>query len=183
MKKIYLMFFMISAMGFFGCEGPTGPPGIDGMDGKDGVDGVDGEDGGLFLSTVLETEVNFTEEGNYQAGFNMEINEDDNLLIYVALGVDQEENVVWMPLPQTFFIEQGMILYNFYFTKQYFSIILDSNISPGDLPDEWTSGYFRIVIVPGVYAGAGERIDFSDYNAVMDWLGKKEGDIEKISPR
>ena len=183
MKKIYLMFFMISTMGFFACEGPEGPPGIDGMDGRDGVDGVDGEDGGLFLSSVLEAEVNFNSENNYQARFNLEINEDDNLLIYVALGRDQEENVVWMPLPQTFFTEGGMVLYNFYFSKTYFSIFLDSSVPYAELTENWTTGYFRIVVVPGVYAGAGERIDYSDYHAVMDWLGKKEGDIEKIDPK
>lgn len=182
MKKIYLVFFMIGAMGFFACEGPEGPPGIDGMDGRDGVDGVDGEDGGLFLSSVLEAEVTFNAENNYQAGFNLEINEDDNLLIYIALGLDQEENVVWMPLPQTFFTEEGMVLYNFYFTKTYFSIFLDST-SPDELGGNWTSGYFRIVVVPGVYAGSGERIDYSDYHAVMEWLGKEEKDIEKIDPR
>lgn len=182
MKKIYLLILIIGAFSFQSCEGPEGPPGIDGLD---GVDGVDGEDGGLFLSTVLETVVNFTAENEYQAGFGLEIMEEDNLLIYLALGADEEENIVWMPLPQTFFVGEGMVIYNFFFTKDYFSIFLDSSVPPADLDTTYTENrYFRIVIVPGEYPPPppSARVDLGDYHAVMKWLGKDETDIVKIEP-
>src|SRR5690606_16748690 len=169
--------------GFQACEGPEGPPGMDGRDGKDGVDGVDGEDGGLFLSTIFEAEVNFTAEEEYQAAYNLEIYDGDNLLIYIALGVDEEENIVWMPLPQTFFVEEGMVMYNYYFTKKYFSIVMNATIPVGELGAEWTDNqYFRIVVVPGEFyqEGVAARINFSDYHAVMKWLGKSETDIQTI---
>lgn len=180
MKKIYGLLMIIAVLGFQACEGPEGPPGIDGMDGKDGVDG---EDGGLFLSTVFEAEINFTEEEGYQAAYNLEIYEGDNILVYIALAVDEQENIVWMPLPQTFFVEQDMVMYNYYFTKNYFSIFMDATVPPADLGAEWTdSQYFRIVVVPGdFYEEAATRIDFSDYDAVMKWLGKSEKDIETIT--
>lgn len=181
MKKIYLLFFVIGALVFQACEGPMGPPGMDGMDGEDGVDG---EDGGLFLSTIFETGVDFSEENDYQAAFNLEIFEDDNLLIYMALGVDEDENVVWMPLPQTFFVEEGMVMYNYYFTQKYFSIFLDSSFPSGELASEWTENqYFRIVVIPGEFYEEGGRVDYSDFNAVMKWLGKEEKDIERIEPK
>lgn len=180
MKKIYSLLMMIAAIGFTACEGPEGPPGIDGMDGKDGVDG---EEGGLFLSTVFEAEVNFTADDGYQVGYNLDIYESDNLLIYIALGVDEEKNIIWMPLPQTFFLEKGMVMYNYLFTKKNFSIFLDSTVPPADLEAQWTDNQlFRIVVIPGeFYQEAAARIDFSDYHAVMRWLSKGEEDIEKIT--
>lgn len=181
MKKIYGL-LMVAILAFQACEGPEGPPGIDGRDGKDGVNGVDGEDGGLFLSTIFEAEVNFTAEDNFQAAYNLEIYDGDNLFIYVAVGVD-EEDIVWMPLPQTFFVEQGMVMYNYYFTKKYFSIFMDTTIPVADLGAEWTDNqYFRIVVIPGEFyqEGAAARIDFNDYHAVVKWLGKAETDVQQI---
>jgi hypothetical protein len=176
MKKIYLLFLIVGALSFQACEGPMGPPGIDGLDGEDG------EDGAIFLSTVLETGVNFTEENQYQVAFTLEILEGDNLLIYRALGADEEENIAWMPLPQTFFAEEGMIIYNYYFTKNFFAIFLDTSITAEELTAEWTENqYFRIVIVPGEFAE--ESADFSNYETVMEWLGKKENEIVKIEPK
>lgn len=179
MKKIYSLLMIIAAIGFTACEGPEGPPGIDGMD---GTDGVDGEDGGLFLSTVFETDVNFTEDEGFQVAYNLDIYEGDNLLVYLALGVD-EEDIVWMSLPQTFFVEKGMVMYNYLFTKKYFSIFIDATVPSAELGAEWTDNQlFRIVVVPGeFYQEAAARIDFSDYHAVMKWLGKGEKDIEKIT--
>lgn len=173
---------IIAVICFQACEGPQGPPGIDGMD---GTDGVDGEDGGLFLSTVFHAEVDFTAEDNYQAGYNLEIYEGDNILVYIALTLDEEENIIWMPLPQTFFVEQGMVMYNYLFTQNYFTIFMDSSIPPADLGAEWTDNqFFRIVIIPGeLYQGAASRINFNDYRAVMKWLGKEEKDVETLTLR
>ena len=184
MKKYYLLLCIIGALGFQACEGPQGPPGIDGMDGTPGVDGEDGIDGGLFLSSVLETSINFTEENEYRAGFLFEIPEADNLLIYLALEVDEEENVVWMPLPQTFFVGEGMVIYNYYFTREYFSIFLNTTVAASELTADFTENQvFRVVVVPGQYLEEAARVDFNDYHAVMNWLGKTEQDVEKISPK
>jgi len=181
MRKIYGLLLIIAAFAFQSCEGPEGPPGIDG---RDGVNGEDGEDGGLFLSSVFEAEVDFTEEEGYQVGFNLEIYEEDNILVYIALGLDDQENIVWMPLPQTFFVEDGMVMYNYLFTKQYFSIFMDSTVPPADLGEAYTTGqYFRIVVLPGQFPPQNGRVDFSDYNAVMKWLGKGEQDIEILSAK
>lgn len=177
MKKIYLLFFIIGALSFPACEGPEGPPGIDGRDGEDG------DDGGVLLSTVLEKNVTFTAEDQYQAIFGLEILEDDNLLIFVALGMDEDENVVWMPLPQTSYVEDGVVIYNYFFSQAYFSIFLESSIDPADLTAEHLERYFRIVIVPGQYASQSGRINYNDYEAVMKWLGKGEDDVQKIEPK
>lgn len=182
MKKIYGLLMIIGILVFQACEGPQGPPGIDGRDGKDGVDG---EDGGLFLSMVLEAGVDFTEENGYRATGDLEIFEGDNLLVFIALGLDDEENVVWMPLPQTFFVEQGIVIYNYFFTKNSFTIFMDASVSPDELGPEWMEDqYFRVVVIPGEhFQEASSRIDLKDYYAVMKWLGKSESDVEALRLR
>src|SRR5690554_4215632 len=173
MKKIYWLAFALLFVGFQACEGPEGPPGIDGMDGKDGEDG---EDGLVLLTAVLEAEVDFLEENNYQVGYNLELSPGDNVLIFIAVGLDQEENIVWMPLPQTFFSEAGMVIYNYYFTDKYFAIFVDA----AELTPQWTENrYFRVVIVPRQHVQESEaaRIDFNDYHALTKWLGIEEEDI------
>src|SRR5690606_15167773 len=116
--------------------------------------------------------------------FNLEIYDADNILVYIALGLDEQENIIWMPLPQTFFIEGGMVMYNYLFTKQRLSIFLDSTGPPADLGEGFTIGqYFRIVVLPGQFPPQNARVDFNDYNAVMKWLGKEETDIEILSPQ
>jgi len=183
MKKLYVIFCfcLLGALVFPACEGPEGPPGIDGIDGKDGEDG---EDGGLFLSTVLEVNITFNEENEFQEGYLLEIPESDNLLIYYALGADEEENMVWMPLPQTLFVGENILIYNYFFTKDYFSIFLSTSTPPGELAAEYTDNQlFRIVVVPGQYAEQAARVDFNDYHAVMKWLGKSEEDIKQIAPK
>ncbi len=174
MKKIYWFAFLLLFFGFQACEGPQGPPGIDGMDGEDGEDGL------VLLTAVLEAEVDFLEENNYQVGYALELSEGDNVLVFMALGLDQEENIVWSPLPQTFFSETGIVIYNYFFTDKYFSIFVDA----AELTPEWTENiYFRVVIVPGQHleGEAAAKIDLSDYDAVMKWLKKEEKDIERIS--
>jgi len=178
MKKIYWLLLFVFAFNLQSCEGPEGPPGIDGLDGKDGVDGVDG---GVFLSTVLQAQVSFTAENEYQVGANLEINEGDNLLVYIAVAADEEENIIWMPLPQTFLLEEGVVIFNYLFSKKGFSIFLDSSVPPADLDAGITENQIiRVVIVPGEILQEEARVDFSDYNAVMKWLGKEEKDIEKL---
>src|SRR5690606_919282 len=106
-----------------------------------------------------------------------------NLLIYIALGLDEEENVVWMPLPQTFFVGEDVVFYNYFFTQKYFAIFLDSSIPAAELTAEQTDNkVFRIVVVPGQYLEQAGRIDFTDYHAVMRWLGKSEADIAQVVP-
>ena len=180
MRKIYGLLLIIAVFGFQSCEGPEGPPGIDG---RDGVNGEDGEDGGLFLSDVYEAQVDFTEEGGYQAAFNLEMYDADNILIYIAVGLDDQESPIWMPLPQMFFLEDGVLIFNYVFSKQILSIFLDGTVSPEDLDEEITTNqYFRIVILPGQFPPQNARVDFNDYHAVMKWLDKKEKDIEVLIP-
>lgn len=181
MKKVLLLLFLAGIVMLPACEGPEGPQGPPGFDGRDGEDGQDGEDGLTLLNLVLEVEVDFTEENDYSVTFPFEIYPDDNLLVFLEWVVN-EGNSVWRPLPQNVFFGEGAVLtYNYQYSYEFLNIFLDTNFDPTELDPEWTQAqYFRIVYLPGYFLGENARLDLSDFDAVMDYMGKEEKDIVKM---
>jgi hypothetical protein len=184
MKKILLVVLMLGVMLAPACEGPEGPQGPPGFDGQDGVDGEDGRDGIDIIDLVFEVEVDFDEDNGFAAVFNFGegIFEDDNFLVFREFGVTENGRSIWRLLPQTIFLENGVLVYNYEFTNQILAIFLDGAVDPTTLQARFTQDqYFRIVYMPGLFAGGGNgRVDYSDFDAVMKMLGKSEKDIVKI---
>lgn len=187
MKKILLVALMVGVLLAPACEGPEGPQGPPGFDGQDGVDGEDGSDGLDIIDLVFEAEVDFTEENGFAAVFNFGegIFEDDSFLVFREFGVTENGRSIWRLLPQTIFLENGVLIYNYEFTNQILAIFLDGAIDPETLADGFTKDqYFRIVYMPGLFAGGGNgRVDYSDFDAVIKMLGKSEKDIIKLNKR
>lgn len=169
---------------FPACEGPEGPQGPPGFDGQDGRDGEDGEDGISFVDLVIEVEWTFSEENDYSFVVPLTdagIFDDDNFLVYLAWG-SVNDLPVWRLLPQTTFFENGFLTYNFQYTSEFLGVFMEGNVDPASLPEEWTHNQLiRILYMPGFFAGAGERLDLSDYDAVMRFLGKSESDVVRVS--
>lgn len=187
MKKIVLLLLLVGVLMAPACEGPEGPQGPPGFDGQDGVDGEDGTDGFDVIDLVFEAEVDFTEENGFAAVFNFGegIFEDDSFLVFREFGVTEDGRSIWRLLPQTIFLENGILVYNYEFTNQILAIFVDGAIDPMTLAAGFTQDqYFRIVYMPGLFAGEGnERVDYSDFDAVMKMLGKNENDIVKLKSR
>jgi len=187
MKKILLVALMVGVLLAPACEGPEGPQGPPGFDGQDGVDGEDGRDGLDIIDLVFEAEVDFTEENGFAAVFDFGegIFEDDGFLVFREFGVTENGRSIWRLLPQTIFLENGVLVYNYEFTNQILAIFLDGAIDPKTLAARYTQEqYFRIVYMPGLFAGGGNgRVDYSDFDAVIKMLGKSEKDIVKLKKR
>lgn len=185
MKKILLL-FLLAGIGIFpSCEGPEGPQGPPGQDGLDGVDGLDGEDGISLLNLVLEVEVDFTEENDFAVGFPFEINPDDNLLVFLEWAI-VEENSLWRALPQNIFFPEGAVLtYNYQFTSAFLNIFMEGNFPLTELEPEWTDAqYLRIVYLPGYFLEEqNARVDLTNFDAVMKYIGKEEKDIIKLEKK
>jgi hypothetical protein len=132
----------------------------------------------------LEVEVDFTEENEYSVTFPFEIYPDDNLLVFLEWGLSNG-NSVWRPLPQTVFFGEGAVLtYNYQYSYEFLSIFLEANFDPAELEEEWTqSQYLRIVYLPGYFLGENARVDLSDFDAIMNYIGKEEKDIVKMEKR
>lgn len=186
MKKIITLFvfasFALTSCSKDGPVGPQGPPGPEGLEGVPGADGL--------IGTVIELEpINFTADNNYEALVNfddngVEVFESDAILVYLKTGEDGEADGapvdVFRQLPQTYYIDNEQLQYNFNYT--YFSVLLflDGTVDFGTLNSAYTDNQvFRIVVVPAGFATT-TGVDVSSMKAVMNALNVKEADVKKI---
>lgn len=155
-----------------GEEGPVGPQGIPGLDGQDGVN---------IESFVFEYEnVDFTSP-DYSVTLeypNFTALDSDVTLAYLlwdVVVINDEEVDVWRALPQSLITENGLLQYNYDFTKFDTQIFIASEFDKSLLEpidtDDWI---VRLVVVPGKFFdpnGKMESVDLADYQAVIQALG------------
>ncbi|MDN3686631.1 hypothetical protein [Cyclobacterium jeungdonense] len=176
MKKIlYIATVLVAILALPSCEGPEGPQGPPGLD---GVDGEDGEDGIEVLNLVFEGTVTFSEENDFAIGSQLELSPGDNLLVYLEWA-QVEENSLWRLLPQTVFFGEGATLtYNYQYTNTFFNVFMQANFDLNELEADWKDNQrIRVVLLPGFFVEENARVDFSNFDAVMDLIGKDENDI------
>lgn len=172
MKKLFFLFAIATALIVQGCEGPPGPQ---------------GEPGYIFLSSAFEISgINFSESNDFSViqpyGFTAEPY--DMTLVYL-LWESPEGKDIWRLLPQQIYFEQGILSYNYDFTDEDVRIFMEILMTPEDFADvdfegNWSQDQvFRIVVLPGENIDA--RLDFTDYEATMDYFGIEEEDFQKRS--
>lgn len=174
MRKITSSLALIGLLAFQACEGPIGPVGPQGVQGEPGIN---------ILGTTYEVEIDFTQANEFSDIFNFptRLEESDAVLVYRLVGV-QNNRDVWRQLPQTYFFDEGVLMYNFDFTVADFAIFLDGPINYQNLGSQWrTDQVFRVIVVPSDFPRG--RMDFSDYEAVTQWLGIEEKDFQKLPPK
>lgn len=164
MKKLYTLLALLM-LGLSGCyyDDPRGPRGYDG---RDGIDGVDGEE-----SYVFEYEFSFTAP-DYSVLLNLPNDftmlDSDVALVYFLWEVKNDGVEVWRALPQTLYFSDGVLVYNYDFTKFDVSVFLDGTVNLDGLGANTTDNWIaRVVVVPGQFSG---RIDYSDYEAVKTYF-------------
>ena len=142
--------------------GPPGPPGS----------GLEAE--------VFEVTRSFGPGNNFSSliTLNPPIFNSDVVLVYLLWEVDNG-TPIWRLMPQTVQLNEGDLQYNFDFTPFDVNLFLSSADFPLTiLGPQWTQNQtFRIVLIPGYFGSA--RVDFSDYNAVMNMLSLSEKDVVK----
>lgn len=174
-RKLNLGVLGLGIAFLFACEGPVGPTGPPGQDGTDGQEGFN------FVGEVFEVEGDFTQPGNFEifGDYGFEILRSDKVLIYRLDFVDQDGFDVWRALPQTVYHDEGIFTYAFDFTTIDYSIFLESNFDLNALESFWTgSQVFRILILPADFIDA--RIDFSNHDALIEFLDINTNDIPRI---
>ncbi len=171
MKKLLTILFAGIILFLQSCEGPPGPEGAQGKPGKDG---------GIEFSQVFEVKTSFTTANNFEAiyDFKPAIFDSDMVVAYI-LWETINNNKVWRPIPQTVFFDEGVLIYNFDFTKADFRLFLETTFDPRTLGSDWTANQtFRVVVIPGEFANA--RLDLSNYEAVMKLINATEEDVVKL---
>ncbi|MEP2296948.1 collagen-like protein, partial [Algoriphagus sp.] len=169
-----LILALIGLLAFQACEGPEGPMGVPGPEGPEGQPGIN------IVGQTFEVEIDFTAANNFAGNFDFTepLVEGDALLVYMLeQNPATEGRVAWRLLPQTFYLEGGILVYNFDYTVDDFSIFLDNSpINFAELDDYWTTGLlFRVVVVPSDLLGA--RVDYTNYEATMNLLNISEDDF------
>ncbi len=134
MKTMKAMILMAAMALLTACVGEPG------LDGYDGLDGINGKDGVNILGSAFEIEGDFTAANEYSLYFKfpntIKVMESDVVLVYILwetmTGTDGKPLDVWRLLPQTVILKEGLLQYNYDFTKADVSVYLP--ISPSTSP-------------------------------------------------
>ena len=169
MKNFYALLFLIPIF-LVSCEGPVGPPGPPGPAGPAGEDG----NGGI-LGQVIEVEADLNSVTGYEFFVeipdDIEVYETDVITVYRLMG-DFEGTDIWEPLPQTIFLNDGILLYAFDYTLFDVRLFLDGTVDFGRLdPIDTDDLIFRIAIIPADYA---KDVDVNKMDKVLKALNVKE---------
>ena len=181
MKNINtLILALFGLVVFQACVGSEGPQGIPGAQGVPGTPGVN------VVGQTFEVEIDFTSANNYTGSFDFTepLVDGDALLVYMLEeSPSVDGRVAWRLLPQTFYLDGGILVYNFDYTANDFSIFLDNSpIDFSKLDAYWTKGLvFRAVVVPSDLLGA--RVDYTDYEGTMNLLNISEDDFVRIESK
>ncbi|MCH7411725.1 hypothetical protein MM239_20225 [Belliella sp. DSM 111904] len=172
MKNFIKGVLALGLVAMFACEGPMGPPGPEGT---------------YIVGQVFQTGlVDFNSGNNFSTGFvdfPYTIEGTDKVLIYSQWRIEDGVNV-WRLMPQVNFEfpQFGIFSYNYEFTMFDYNIFMDGNFNLSQLPADYRNGQvFRIVILPVDPMAENARIDYSDFDGVMQLLDKTEDDIIKLN--
>ncbi len=183
MKTMKAMILLAAAALLTACVGEPGMDGRDGYDGKDGVDGVN------ILGSAFEIEGDFTATNEYLLYFQfpntIEVYESDIVLVYIlwetVTGSDNKPLDVWRLLPQTVILDEGILQYNYDYTREDVQVFLGGTIDFATLlPAEWENQVFRIVVMPADFA-IDLSLDVTNYNMVMKSLDLGSSKVPRIS--
>lgn len=183
MKKILTLFAVVGLVAFSSCEGSEGPPGVPGRDGDKGDPG--------YINEVFEVKMDFTSANNYGKTFSLDpkIYSGDNLLIYELVNTNDGIDT-WALLPQVYYFPSGTAQYNYEFSYDQFSILIDASFSLSQLPSSFTTGkIFRVVIIPGddgVNTGGPNskttnKADYSNYNDVIKKYNIDDSNVKRLN--
>ena len=143
------------------CEGevgPVGPPGEPGIPGDP------------LTGTVFEIEGSFTPENTYRLHTtypsNVNVYDSDVVLVYILW--EQVDGLdVWRLMPQTVDLPDGIIQYNFDYTREDVQVFMEFTVPEETLrPAETDNQVFRVAIVPSAFA-ENTKTDISTLDALL----------------
>ncbi|TVZ27976.1 hypothetical protein JM83_3058 [Gillisia sp. Hel_I_86] len=189
MKKsatlIICAFFALVSCSDDSVQGPPGPPGPSGENG--------------FIGTAIDLTGDFTAANSYtlelffnDPEINLEVLESDAVLVYVKASDGEDSNgnpvEIYNPLPQTYFLSNKTVQYNFDFTYEDVYIFIDGINTDGTpldfaalAPAFRLNQKFRIIVLPANFAQTRQQLDLNNMNAVMKALNIREADVIKAN--
>ncbi|MCM8571086.1 collagen-like protein [Gramella jeungdoensis] len=166
MKRI-LSILILASIFLVSCEGDPGPQGPKGEDGLNIV-------GQTFEATVDLAAPDYSVFVEIPS--SVEVLDSDVILVYLLESVEDGADV-WSLLPQTFYLEDGEVQYNYNHTTFDVNVYLHGTVDLNDLGPEFTDDQtFRMVVVPSDFA-LDSNIDVSNYQSVKAALNLSEKNI------
>ncbi|MEM6644226.1 MAG: hypothetical protein AAF616_14695 [Bacteroidota bacterium] len=157
----YLTILATIAILFFRCEGPVGPQG------RDGLQGAPGEEAFVFEYEFDFTAPEYSVLLSLPDDFTML--DSDVMLAYLLWEVTEDGTEVWRALPESLYFTDGILEYNYDFTKFDASVYLDGTVNfdglGSDLTDQWIA---RLVVVPGQFNDRS-TLNLRDYEQVKSF--------------
>ncbi|UXP31577.1 hypothetical protein N6H18_14590 [Reichenbachiella agarivorans] len=165
MKKINLLKYLpaLSILFLFACEGPSGPVGPAGEDGQDGLEGY------TFEYTVNFVAPDYAALLSLPDDFTML--DSDVMVVYLLWEIQDDGTEIWRALPQTLYFDDGILSYNYDFTKYDASVFLDGTVDLNGLGADWTDNWIaRVVVLPAQFANGRSTLDYTDYDQVKEYF-------------
>ncbi|RED26357.1 hypothetical protein BD847_0275 [Flavobacterium cutihirudinis] len=176
MKKILTLFAVIGLIAFSSCEGPEGPPG------PPGRDGIGAEAFEIEASFSFNTTDGYIISDSFSKYLGGDLFQDESVLVYRLEGTNNANSDVWQLIPRDVYFENGeSITYDYNFSKQAFTIFVGGD-NIANRPNFINNQVFRFVIIPADF-GTGKsvnKVDFSDYNAVIKKYNIDDSNVKKF---
>lgn len=171
MKRL-LSILVLASIFFVSCEGDPGPPGPPGPPGEPGINIV----GQTFEATVDLVAPEYSVF--VEVPSSVEVLESDIILVYLLETIDEGTGAdVWSPLPQTFYLNDGEVQYNYNHTTFDVNVYLHGNVDLGTLGTGFTNDQtFRMVVMPSDFA-LNSGLDINNYEAVKAALHLNDTNI------
>ena len=114
--------------------------------------------------------------------------ESDVTLVYLLWDVTEDNDgntlEIWRQVPWTVFTGNGLLNYNYDFSKLDLRLFLTTDFDTSLLESMDTDDWIvRAVIIPGDFWGARLSVDHSDYNAVKEAYGLPEMPKHTVAKR
>lgn len=174
-KSLFTLAALFALFAFNSCTGPIGPQGFQGPEGPQGAPG------GIEFAKAFEITTNFTAANEYSLlePYGFEVFEADVTLVYVLWDVLENGDAVWRLLPQTAYLTDGILTYNYDFTLSDVSIFLDGTVPNfATVPEGFRIDQtFRVLVIPTEFL-AGGRQDFT-YEKVTKAFNISEASFTK----
>lgn len=172
MKRIIVLFVLVTAGLITSCEGPQGPPGIPGYSAESEVFEL------LNVNFIYNQEIGYS---IYQQ-FTPPILDSDVVLIYRLSGTINAQTPIWQLIPRTLYLPQGELDYDYDFSIVDFTIYAGGSYDLAFTPSYLQNQTFRIVIIPGYFTNkSANRVDFSDYNKVIQYYNIDDSNIKVLN--
>lgn len=137
------------------------------------------------ISVVYEIQnVNFDYDNvkgyTISRSFQNPIYNGDVILIFRKSGTTNNGAPVWQSIPRTLYLNQiGELDYDYDFSKYDILITAGGNYDISTTPEFINGQTFRVVVVPASATGS-TKIDYTNYENVINYFNLKNAKIEKL---